>query len=162
LFFQSRIKKRNGFTLIEIIVVLVIMAVLALIAMPAIYNAVVRIEKESTIESAAVGLNQFFIDARSRSIQDEARYELERSVDSLTFKNIDDPSLDIRYQLPGGLRTKLKFSETPSNYSYLMGFFCEQKSDYYEIKENFKLYLLTTDSTVATLSINNGLSKVEY
>ncbi|HPJ89050.1 MAG TPA: prepilin-type N-terminal cleavage/methylation domain-containing protein [Thermotogota bacterium] len=162
-FFQNKINSRNGFTLIEIIIVLVITAILALLAMPSVYNAVVKIEKESTIESAAVGLNQFFIDARARSIRDEARYDLYKTGDdSLSFRNVNDASLDISYQLPGGLRTKLEFSDNPATYSYLMGFFCEKKPSYYEVQQDFQLYLLTADSTVVTLSVSNGSSKVVY
>jgi len=156
--------KKNGFTLIEILISLAIIAALAGIGIPVIYSNVMKIEQASTVESAMNGLRQFFVDARSKSLTKEIKYELTKESDtSLKFTgNATDTNY---YTLPTGVRTKLELDISPAaSLSYLLGMFLEEKEDHYEIEEHFQLTVKSKDDTtvLGTLTINQGLPKVVF
>ena len=155
--------KKNGFTLIEILISLAIIAALAAISIPAIYSNVMKIEQASTVESAMNGLRQFFVDARSKSITKEINYELSINANSLTFSGSETAD-NIYYTLPTGVRTKLTLATetTTGTLSYLLGMFLEEKNDYYEIKDNFRLLVKVKDTPMGTLTINQGLPTLEF
>jgi len=159
--------KKNGFTLIEILISLAIIAAIAGISIPAIYNNVMKIEQASTVESAMNGLRQFFADARSKSISKENKYEFSKESDT-SLKFTGSTATDtIYYNLPEGVRTKLELDITPEatfSYLYLLGMFLEEKINYYEIEDNFRLLVKVSDTTtvLGTLTINQGLPTVEF
>ncbi|MEA1883399.1 MAG: prepilin-type N-terminal cleavage/methylation domain-containing protein, partial [Thermotogota bacterium] len=139
--------KKNGFTLIEILISLAIIAALAGISIPAIYSNVVKIEQASTVESAMNGLRQFFVDARAKSIIKEIKYELSINSNSLTFTG-SAATDSIYYTLPTGVRTQLTLATdtTTGPLSYLLGMFLEEKDDYYEIEDNYRLLVKVKDT----------------
>ncbi|MDN5360627.1 MAG: hypothetical protein PWQ84_1690 [Thermotogaceae bacterium] len=156
--------KKNGFTLIEILISLAIIAALASISIPAIYNNVMKIEQASTVESAMNGLRQFFVDGRSKSLTKEIKYEFSKESDtSLKFTGSAGAD-DIYYTLPTGVRTQLELDTTPDGtFSYLLGMFLKEGSTYYEIEDNFKLIVkLSDDTPMGTITINEGLPILEF
>ena len=155
--------KKNGFTLIEILISLAIIAAIAGISIPAIYSNVMKIEQASTVESAMNGLRQFFVDARAKSISKEIKYELSIHTNSLTFAGSETAD-NIHYTLPKGVRTKLELDTTPDGtFSYLLGMFLKESTNYYEIEDNFKLIVkLVDDTPVGTLTVNQGLPILEF
>ena len=157
--------KKNGFTLIEILISLAIIAALAGIGIPAIYNNVMNIEQTSTVESAMNGLRQFFVDARSKSVNQEIKYELSKESDtSLKFTGSAGAD-DLHYTLPTGMRTTLTLATEPASgtFAYVLGLFLEEKDTYFEIEDDFKIILkLSNGETAGTLSIVQGLPVLEY
>jgi len=156
--------KKNGFTLIEILISLAIIAALAGIGIPAIYNNVMNIEQTSTVESAMNGLRQFFVDARSKSVNQEIKYELSNNTTSLTFTGSAGAD-DLHYTLPTGMRTTLTLATEPASgtFAYVLGLFLEEKDTYFEIEDDFKIILkLSNGETAGTLSIVQGLPVLEY
>ena len=156
--------KKNGFTLIEILISLAIIAALAGIGIPAIYNNVMNIEQASTVESAMNGLRQFFVDARSKSVNQEIKYELSNNTTSLTFTGSAGAD-DLHYTLPTGMRTTLTLATEPASgtFAYVLGLFLEEKDTYFEIEDDFKIILkLSNGETAGTLSIVQGLPVLEY
>lgn len=155
---------KNGFTLIEILISLAIIAALAGIGIPAIYNNVMNIEQTSTVESAMNGLRQFFVDARSKSVNQEIKYELSNNTTSLTFTGSAGAD-DLHYTLPTGMRTTLTLATEPASgtFAYVLGLFLEEKDTYFEIEDHFKIILkLSNGETAGTLSIVQGLPVLEY
>jgi len=156
--------KKNGFTLIEILISLAIIAALAGIGIPAIYNNVMNIEQASAVESAMNGLRQFFVDARSKSVNQEIKYELSNNTTSLTFTGSAGAD-DLHYTLPTGMRTTLTLATEPASgtFAYVLGLFLEEKDTYFEIEDDFKIILkLSNGETAGTLSIVQGLPVLEY
>ena len=156
--------KKNGFTLVEILISLAIIAALAGIGIPAIYNNVMNIEQASTVESAMNGLRQFFVDARSKSVNQEIKYELSNNTTSLTFTGSAGAD-DLHYTLPTGMRTTLTLATEPASgtFAYVLGLFLEEKDTYFEIEDDFKIILkLSNGETAGTLSIVQGLPVLEY
>ena len=156
--------KKNGFTLIEILISLAIIAALAGIGIPAIYNNVMNIEQTSTVESAMNGLRQFFVDARSKSVNQEIKYELSNNTTSLTFTGSSGAD-DLHYTLPTGMRTTLTLATEPASgtFAYVLGLFLEEKDTYFEIEDDFKIIVkLSNGETAGTLSIVQGLPVLEY
>lgn len=156
--------KKNGFTLIEILISLAIIAALAGIGIPAIYNNVMNIEQTSTVESAMNGLRQFFVDARSKSVNQEIKYELSNNTTSLTFTGSAGAD-DLHYTLPTGMRTTLTLATEPASgtFAYVLGLFLEEKDTYFEIEDDFKIIVkLSNGETAGTLSIVQGLPVLEY
>lgn len=156
--------KKNGFTLIEILISLAIIAAIAGVSIPAIYNNVMKIEQASTVESAMNGLRQFFVDARSKSIKKEVKYEFSKESDTSIKFTGSTSADDIYYTLPTGMRTQLTLATdtTTGPLSYLLGMFLEEKDDHYEIKDNFHLLVKINDTTKGTLTIHQGLPTVEF
>jgi len=154
--------KKNGFTLIEILISLAIIAALAGIGIPVIYSNVMKIEEASTVESAMNGLRQFFVDARSKSVMKEIKFELSNNTNSLTFTSAEADVL--YYTLPSGMRTDLTLEATPAGtFTYLLGMFLEEKPTHYEIEDNFRVIVKLENNTPAgTLSIVQGLPVLEY
>jgi len=156
--------KKNGFTLIEILISLAIIAALAGIGIPAIYNNVMNIEQTSTVESAMNGLRQFFVDARSKSVNQEIKYELSNNTTSLTFTGSAGAD-DLHYTSPTGMRTTLTLATEPASgtFAYVLGLFLEEKDTYFEIEDDFKIIVkLSNGETAGTLSIVQGLPVLEY
>ena len=156
--------KKNGFALIEILISLAIIAALAGIGIPAIYNNVMNIEQASAVESAMNGLRQFFVDARSKSVNQEIKYELSNNTTSLTFTGSAGAD-DLHYTLPTGMRTTLTLATEPASgtFAYVLGLFLEEKDTYFEIEDDFKIILkLSNGETAGTLSIVQGLPVLEY
>ena len=159
--------RREAFTLIEIMIALAIIAALAAISIPAIYDAVMDIEEESVVESAMLGLGQFFVDARAKSVMNEKPFEFEEVDDtSLKFSYRTDTIL---YSLPSGMRTNLTLKMEPTvdgTFSYVLGMFLYEgkTANKYVIEDNFKLFvkLQEEDTTMGTLTINEGLPELEY
>src|SRR6056297_3483304 len=99
--------KKNGFTLIEMIISLAIIAALAAISFPAIYSNIIRLEEESTVESAMNGLRQFFVDARAKSVKNEEAFMIiNKTPTSMEFTG-KQTNKSIYYSLPAGIRTNL-------------------------------------------------------
>jgi len=156
--------KKNGFTLIEILISLAIIAALAGIGIPVIYSNVMKIEEASTVESAMNGLRQFFVDARSKSVMKEIKYEFSKESDtSIKFTGLAATD-SIYYTLPTGIRTQLILATetTTGPLSYLLGMFLEEKNNNYEIKDTFRLLVKVNDTTKGTLTIHQGLPTVEF
>ena len=157
--------KKNGFTLIEILISLAIIAAIAGIAIPAIYNNVMKIEQASTVESAMNGLRQFFVDARSKSLTKEIKYEFSKESDT-SLKVTGNATDTIYYTLPTGVRTKLALATNPATgtFSYLLGMFLKENTNYYEIEDNFQVTvkLKDTPTVLGTLTIYEGFPKVEF
>lgn len=155
--------KKNGFTLIEILISLAIIAALAGVSIPAIYNNVVKIEQASTVESAMNGLRQFFVDARARSVKNEELFTLTYSNISLEFEGSRHGDI-LYYTLPSGLRTDFSMDITPSGtFSYLLGLFLKDNSSEYGIEKNFKINIKSADDTpFGTLTIVEGLPVLEF
>jgi len=154
--------KKNGFTLIEILISLVIIAALASISIPAIYNNVMKIEQASTVESAMNGLRQFFVDARTKSVKNEEAFKLS-NITSTSLEFVGNQSSEtLYYNLPTGIRTNLTLETTPTEtLSYLLGLFLKESTDYYEIENDFQLYVKLEDTIVGTLTIDQGLPVLE-
>jgi len=162
--------RREGFTLLEIMIALAIIAALAAISIPAIFNAVMKIEEESVVESAMLGLRQFFVDARAKSVMNEERFEFEEVDNTLKFTGVFS-SETIHYSLPSGLRTDLEMEATPvGTFSYVLGLFIKETTDKYVIEDNLEDGFAVTvqledgaefenGATMVRLSIIEGLPK---
>jgi len=173
--------KKNGFTLIEILISLAIIAALASISIPAIYNNVMKIEQASTVESAMNGLRQFFVDARAKSVKNEEKFDFVYTrydgskIKSLMFTNGTDET--IYYTPPQGIRTQLilEIPKPPqigmnTSFHYILGLFTKftdtgKPSDRaFEIEgdDEFEIYIKVNDELKGTLYIDKGLPKIEY
>ncbi len=164
--------KKNGFTLIEILISLAIIAAIAGISIPAIYSNVMKIEQASTVESAMNGLRQFFVDARARSVKNEEAFELivdDTSYEDLEFLEFKGKRYEdsLYYRLPSGIRTNLTMDITSNDtapdgtFTYLLGLFLKEGTDYYITETDFRLYVKLEDTTVGTLTIDKGLPVLE-
>jgi prepilin-type N-terminal cleavage/methylation domain-containing protein len=165
---KDKTMKKNGFTLIEILISLVIIAALASISIPAIYNNVMKIEQASTVESAMNGLRQLFVDARAKSLKNEEAFTITNatttSLTSIQFTGNQTNEI-IYYSLPAGMRTKLTMTIPIGTYSYLLGMFLEDNTtdSVYEIEENYFITIeLEDNTTVGTLTIDKGIPITEY
>ena len=157
--------KKDGFTLIEILISLAIIAAIAGISIPAIYNNVMKIEQASTVESAMNGLRQFFVDARAKSIKNEEAFTI-RNANSTSMQFTGNQTNEtIYYSLPTGMRTTLTITTLDGTYSYLLGLFLEENAtdSVYEINENYFITVkLEDNTTVGTMTIDKGLPITEY
>ena len=162
--------RREAFTLLEIMIALAIIAALAAISIPAIYDAVMDIEEESVVESAELGLRQFFVDARAKSVMNEERFEFGEVDGTLKFTGVVSGET-IHYSLPSGLRTDLEMEATPAGtFSYVLGMFIKETTDKYVIEDNLEDGFAVTvqledgaefenGATMVRLSIIEGLPK---
>ena len=92
---------RDGFTLIEIMIALSVLAIIAAISGPFLYNTVMGIKVDSLVESAALGIRQLIVDARTRSIRENRVYKFDSELDDgdYYFKP-EDGDFSISYSLP--------------------------------------------------------------
>jgi type II secretory pathway pseudopilin PulG len=159
--------KKEGFTLIETMIVILIIITLGLISMPTIIQSVIKIEKDASIESAALNLRQFFIDARSKSILNETIYTVE-IIDNkhMTFtpENINlDP---IKFTAPSGIRSSVSLEQNPiqdATYSYILGMFTifsATKNVHIPI-DTYSITILINNLPEATVTVENGYPKFE-
>jgi len=94
---------RDGFTLIEIMIALSVLAIIAALSGPFLYNTVMGIKVDSLVESAALGIRQLIVDARTQSIRENRVYKFVPELDDGDYSFKPDPEdgdFSISYSLP--------------------------------------------------------------
>ncbi len=158
--------KRKGFTLIEMLIVILIIMTLSAVSMPVIIQSVIRIEKEASIESAALALRQFYIDARSKSLQSESAYHLTIFDDKKSMRFTEDASpisRTINFTIPSGIRSNVILEQSPeATYSYILGIFVKKENNrYIPVNTPYSMTININGEPEATVTIDKGYPKFE-
>jgi len=158
---------RDGFTLIEIMIALGVLAIISAIAAPFLYDAVIGIKAETVVESAALGIRQLIVDARTRSIKENRVYQFNYSSDNNEFSfKTEDNSYSISYTHPAEFSRYARLEPQgmlDSNSFFVKGLFVvKDDDDDYVLEEDvvsIKVVPLKAEHSQRGLEINirNGL-----
>lgn len=149
-------EKRDGFTLIEIIIVLVIIAFIASISFSSLFLVIENVKAKAVLKNSAEALYHQIVNARYYSVENETSVFVEFSdseTHSSTSSNFDD--LIYQYVLPKEISLSVIddiVNVSTENYEtvYFMGILLKKSSEAYEIVQN----------ATVTLNYNKGNSNL--